>query len=52
MAAVAEIALLFVRCRDGLSHHPKEFASRADLNVAVQVMIDFLERLAKPRGDG
>jgi allantoate deiminase len=52
MAAVAEIALLFVRCRDGLSHHPREFASRADLNVAVQVMIDFLERLAKPRGDG
>ena len=41
------VAMLFVRCRDGLSHHPDEFASPADLWVALSVMIDFLERLAK-----
>jgi allantoate deiminase len=46
MAALTPIAMLFVRCRDGLSHHPDEYASPADLAVALQVMVDFLERLA------
>jgi allantoate deiminase len=39
--------MLFVRCRDGLSHHPDEYASPKDLAVALAVMTDFLERLAK-----
>jgi len=46
MASLAPVAMLFVRCRDGLSHHPAEFASRADLEVALRVIVDFLERLA------
>ncbi len=40
------IAMLFVRCRDGLSHHPDEYASPKDLAVALRVTVDFLERLA------
>ncbi len=47
MAALTPIAMLFVRCRDGLSHHPDEYASPKDLAVALRVTIDFLERLAK-----
>jgi len=47
MAALTPIAMLFVRCRHGLSHHPDEFASPKDLDVALKVVIDFLERLAK-----
>ena len=47
MSALTPVAMLFVRCRDGLSHHPEEYASSADLDVALRVMIDFLERLAK-----
>jgi len=46
MSALCPIAMLFVRCRDGLSHHPDEYASPKDLAVALKVMIDFLERLA------
>lgn len=46
MAALTPIAMLFVRCRAGLSHHPDEYASPADLAVALRVMVDFLERLA------
>lgn len=49
MAAVTPMAMLFVRCRHGLSHHPDEYASPADLAVALRVMIDFLERLARAR---
>lgn len=47
MSAVAPVAMLFVRCRDGLSHHPDEYASRADLAVALRVVEDFIERLAR-----
>ena len=47
LAALTPIAMLFVRCRDGLNHHPDEYASPADLGVALRVMIDFLDRLAR-----
>jgi len=46
LSALTLVAMLFVRCREGLSHHPDEYASPADIAVALQVMIAFLERLA------
>jgi allantoate deiminase len=50
LSALTPIAMLFVRCRDGLSHHPDEYAAPRDLAVALRVVIDFLERLAaQPR---
>jgi allantoate deiminase len=47
MSSLTPVAMLFVRCRDGLSHHPDEYASPKDLAVALAVMTDFLERLAQ-----
>lgn len=49
MSAVTPVAMLFVRCRDGLSHHPDEYASPADIAVALRVIVDFLERVARLR---
>ncbi len=46
MSGLTPVAMLFVRCREGLSHHPDEFASPADLDVALRAMVDFLSRLA------
>jgi len=46
VSALAPVAMLFVRCRAGLSHHPAEFASARDLQVALDVTLDFLQRLA------
>ncbi len=46
MSALTPVAMLFVRCRGGLSHHPDEFASPRDLGVALNVVLDFLQRLA------
>ena len=46
MSAMASIAMLFVRCRGGLSHHADEYAAPADVEVALRVIVDFLERLA------
>ncbi len=36
------IAMLFVRSRDGLSHHPDECTSDEDITIAVRVLADFL----------
>lgn len=47
MASLTPVAMLFVRCRDGLSHHPDEYAAPADMEVALRVMVDFLERLVQ-----
>ena len=47
MSALTPVAMLFVRCRDGLSHHPDEHASAGDLEIALRVVVDFLERMAQ-----
>ena len=46
LAALTPVTMLFVRCRDGLSHHPYEYAAPADLEVALRVLLDFIGRLA------
>jgi hydantoinase/carbamoylase family amidase len=43
MASVTPSALLFVRCRDGLSHHPDEFSTPEDVALALKVLSRFLE---------
>jgi allantoate deiminase len=47
MAAVAPVAMLFVRCQGGISHHPAESAAREDVDMAITVMNDFIAELAK-----
>jgi allantoate deiminase len=46
MSSLAPVAMLFVRCRRGLSHHPDEFVAPGDLRAALGVVVDFLGRLA------
>jgi allantoate deiminase len=45
MAHIAPAAMLFVRCRGGISHNPAESVEEADVAVA----IDALERLLRAR---
>ena len=46
MARITPAAMLFVRCKGGVSHHPDESVSNQDVRVAVEVLNDFLRRLA------
>jgi allantoate deiminase len=45
MGDITPVAMLFIRCKAGLSHHPDEFASVEDIEVAIAVMNDFLQHL-------
>jgi allantoate deiminase len=46
LAALTPVAMLFVRCKDGISHHPDESVAEADVLVAIRVLGRFLELLA------
>jgi allantoate deiminase len=46
MAGLTEIAMLFVRCKGGISHHPDESVAEADVAVAIGVLGRFLDLLA------
>jgi allantoate deiminase len=43
---IIPFAMLFVRCRGGVSHNPQEFAAPADIDVAARVLSTLLEEIA------
>jgi len=45
MAALCPTAMLFLRCRGGVSHNPAEHVEPADAQVALEVMLGFIEQL-------
>ncbi len=44
MARLCPSAMLFVRCRGGISHNPAEYASPQDMGAAIAALIEFIER--------
>jgi allantoate deiminase len=50
MATLTEIAMLFVRCKGGVSHSPAESVEQSDVAVAVEVLDRFLQRMASRGG--
>jgi allantoate deiminase len=47
LSELTGVALLFVRCAGGVSHHPDEAVDPADVAAAVDVLDGFLRRLAE-----
>jgi allantoate deiminase len=46
LAAICPVAMLFVRCKGGLSHHPGESVKRADVAKGIAALRSFVLRLA------
>jgi ureidoglycolate amidohydrolase len=46
MARVAPIAMVFIPCRNGVSHRPDEYASPTDIALGTQVLAQALAKLA------
>lgn len=44
IADITRVAMLFVRCKDGLSHHPDESITKEDALAAAKVLINFLQQ--------
>jgi allantoate deiminase len=47
MAALTPMAMLFVRCKEGISHNPAESVKREDVGAAIEVLGRFLTLLAE-----
>src|SRR5690606_7968043 len=45
IARIAPVSMLFVRCKDGISHNPAESITAADAEAAVRVMVRLLDGL-------
>ncbi|MGJ8725173.1 MAG: M20 family metallo-hydrolase [Roseibacillus sp.] len=43
LAPVMPIGMIFVRCRDGLSHHPDEYATPEDIATGINILTHFLK---------
>jgi allantoate deiminase len=46
MADVTNVAMIFVRCKDGLSHHPDEFVTVEDMGAGAEVLYSIVTKLA------
>ncbi len=49
MIDVADVAMLFVRCRGGVSHHPDEHVEPDDADAGARVLLRLIENF-RPRG--
>jgi allantoate deiminase len=45
MARLCPMGMLFVRCKDGISHNPAESIAEEDAGVALSVLLDFIRTL-------
>jgi allantoate deiminase len=46
MTDVTNVAMIFVRCKDGLSHHPDEFVTVEDMGAGAEVLYSIVTKLA------
>jgi allantoate deiminase/N-carbamoyl-L-amino-acid hydrolase len=40
LAEITDIGMLFVRCRNGISHHPKEWAEIEDIALGTNILYE------------
>lgn len=48
MIDIADVAMLFVRCRGGISHNPAEHVEPADADAGARVLLRFIENFRQP----
>jgi allantoate deiminase len=47
LSRLCPAGMLFVRCRDGLSHHPDEFVQVDDIELALRTAVSFMESFGR-----
>jgi allantoate deiminase len=50
MVDIADVAMVFVRCRGGISHHPDEHVELADADAGARVLLRLIENF-RPRDE-
>jgi allantoate deiminase len=52
MIDIADVAMLFVRCRGGISHNPAEHVELADADAGARVLLRLIENFRPREADG
>jgi allantoate deiminase len=52
LARLCPVAMLFIRCEGGVSHHADEAVTADDVGIGVKVLSNFIARLAKAQHSG
>ncbi|WP_414642947.1 allantoate amidohydrolase [Bradyrhizobium sp.] len=52
MVDIADVAMLFVRCRGGISHHPDEHVDMADADAGARVLLRLIENFRPQEAGG
>ena len=47
LSSLCPTAMLFIRCRGGVSHNPSESVTSADTEIAQRVLLRFIENLGE-----
>jgi allantoate deiminase len=50
MVDIADVGMIFVRCRGGVSHHPDEHVESADADVGARVLLRVIENFRPGAG--
>lgn len=48
VSEIADMGMIFVRSKDGISHNPKEWSEKEDLAAGAEVMYETVKRLSSP----
>ena len=46
MIDIADVGMVFVRCRGGISHHPDEHVALADAEAGARVLLRLIENFS------
>ena len=52
MIDIADVGMVFVRCRGGVSHHPDEHVDKADADAGARVLLRLIENFHPKTTDG
>ncbi|WP_028611411.1 M20 family metallo-hydrolase [Paenibacillus harenae] len=52
MSYVCDYGMIFVRCKDGISHNPEEYASPEDISLGAELLYRAALSIASGKGDG
>src|SRR5262249_44810398 len=50
MIDIADVGMIFVRCRGGISHHPDEHVDLADADAGARVLLRLIENFVAREG--
>ncbi|MGG1658495.1 allantoate amidohydrolase [Brevibacillus sp. NRS-1366] len=45
VASITDIGMIFVRCKDGVSHHPDEFVTMEDMGTGASILLNVVLKL-------